>query len=408
MSSTKLLTSFSILIIILLFSYDLLTYLSVLLSLKIIKLIYFSVLIILYLGLLNNKNETPKFTKDIFFSIILVFSILYLIRIFVDLYILNIVNKTYEGRFTYLFLFINSVILPLFFLKKIDYSKINFIKLYKYLIILLLVSCAISINEISKNGFIGNRYDANISLDTISFGHIGITLFLVGSTLLLNSIQFINKVIYISIMLFGLFIAMLANSRSPFVALISCILFYIIVIKRSYFIYLIFGLFILSFIFINEITIILEYFGTGFIDRFTMTLSEYNSEDVTSGRTNIYKISIDEFVNNPFFGNSFLIESAPFTGEYPHNVIIDSLIALGFFGGVLFITSVIITFRNSIRIIKLNQKYLFISLLFIQYFIYSMFSRSLTNLPVLWLSMFLVNYIKVNEINKIKLSNKLF
>jgi O-antigen ligase len=108
-------------------------------------------------------------------------------------------------------------------------------------------------------------------------------------------------------MIFGLFSAFIANSRSPIAALIICIIFYAIA-SRNYKMQLMFILsLVLIIIFIDNIDSILQTFGSGFVERILSTINNSAYSDVTSGRNILYRIGLEQFKDSPFIGSSFLI-----------------------------------------------------------------------------------------------------
>ncbi len=395
--------------ILLLLSYDLLTYLAIGFSSSSIKIVYYAFFLLIYIVYLifaNKKNKIYFYTNDFTFKITLFFCITYLIRVIFDLYIKGINHVIYTNRITYVYLFVNGVIIPLFFLKSINYEKINFNVLYLLYSLLIFISLLISYNNISKGILyaIGGRYNANETLDTIGYGHLGITFFLIGFYFFNSSSKLYIKFFSILIMIFGLFSAGLANSRSPLVALICCLLFYIFLTKKFKTLFVLIILFFLIVVNINKIDYFFQSYGSSFIERVIYTVSE-NHEDITSGRNIIYKETINNILNNPFFGKSFLVQTNFWGVTYAHNSILDAFHATGLFGGILYIIIIITTLKNAFQIAKKKNEYLFISLIFIQYLIYSMFSRSLISLPILWTTIFLVNSIYTFEkqhVNKIR------
>jgi O-antigen ligase len=84
---------------------------------------------------------------------------------------------------------------------------------------------------------------------------------------------------------------------------------------------------------------IIQYFGLGeifyemFISRFT-TVAGSSIDESAEGRAVAYQGAISQFLSSPFIG-SFLEERT--LKQYPHNIIIESFMALGIFGGLLFV-----------------------------------------------------------------------
>jgi len=392
-------------IIVMLFSYDLLTYIPREFSVSGIKIIYYIIILLFYFIYIINiqKNGRIHYHRgNISFLFIVLFLFLYLLRVVFDLYVNDIFYIVYKFKFTFIFLFFNSILFPLFFLRIIDYSKINFKKLYFVLSFLISLALIISYKDIANRliDSAGGRYSANIGLDTIAYGHLGITLFLLGFTFLINKSNLIIKIVSYTIMFLGIVSAGLANSRSPIVALMACILFYIFMTKNYKLFSIVLAIVVLIIFNFSKIDSFFQAYGSNVVGRIIFTLNNSGTTDVTSHRGEIYNQGLKIFINNPIFGNSFLLQEGSFKGSYVHNFIIESLMSLGLIGGLLFVTFLFSTVRNAYKLAKTNKKYLFISLIFIQYLIYSMFSRSILSLPLFWLSLFLVNNLYIFEKNK--------
>ncbi|MCK7519045.1 MAG: hypothetical protein MZV64_15630 [Ignavibacteriales bacterium] len=133
--------------------------------------------------------------------------------------------------------------------------------------------------------------------------------------------------------------------------------------------------------------------GSGFLLRFQRFV-----ESGDALRFQLYEEAIKEFLNHPIIGNQFVLENGIGAGIYPHNIFLESLMALGFIGGIL----ILILLFNSLKIcyysIKELDNYSWIRLLFIQYFIFSMMSGGIYNSPLLWIFMAL-NF-AVDKFNK--------
>ena len=104
---------------------------------------------------------------------------------------------------------------------------------------------------------------------------------------------------------------------------------------------LVFGLVMLFFnLLILPITKDLDFF---ILDRI-FTFFEFNSFEA---RNYIIESAIDDFLNNPFFG-SHIFDST--YNAFPHNVVIDALMSLGFIGGVLIIIPLTNYLKNIINL----------------------------------------------------------
>ena len=243
------------------------------------------------------------------------------------------------------------------------------------------------------------RFRGNASMDTIAFGHLGTTITILALSLLYQSdIRLWHKVLSIFSIIFGLFITIAAGSRGAIVALFVCFLSYLYI--NGHKLKILIGLPILIallFALIPILNDVLSSFGNHALERLYASIYDQSSlsSGVTSGRNLLYAQAIENIKNSPFLGSSLFIN-----GEYVHNSILETFMGLGIFGGILFVIVIANALISSFSLAK-NKKYLFVSLLFIQYFTYSLFSRTLILLPLFWLSMYLVIYLKIadNESN---------
>lgn len=393
-----------LLIILLLFSYDLLTYLPQSFTASIIKIIYYSLILffyIVYFLIIQNRGKLNFYAKDITFKISVIFCFAFLFRLLNDLYIDNIYHFIYANKFTYIFIYFNCILIPLFVLRTLDYSKLDFNKLYIIYTILILFCLIITFTDVIQGTVMrigSSRISANSNLDTIAYGHLGISLFLLGFAFYVNSHKLGTKIISVIIIIFGLFSAGLANSRSPIVSLIACIFFYIINEKKFRFLVYFSVSVFLFVVFIDKIDMIFRSFGSSFVERILFTFVNIDKVDVTSNRSGLYSTAIDIISNNPVFGSSFLIQKGSAKGFYVHNFVLEAFMSLGLLGGFLYITLIFVTVLNAFKLSRINKKrYLLISLIFIQYLVYSMFSRSIISLPTFWVALFLVNSILIYE-----------
>ena len=113
-----------------------------------------------------------------------------------------------------------------------------------------------------------------------------------------------------------------------------------------------------------------------------MTIFTFDVENA-SGRGAFYQEGIRMFMEHPVFGRSILL-MGDLRGGYVHNMIIEVFMAIGLLGGVLFLYINFKVFQYAYSLLKLNSRYSFFALIFIQYFIFLQFSRSISLLPVYW------------------------
>ena len=193
----------------------------------------------------------------------------------------------------------------------------------------------------------------------------------------------------------GLFVSIAAGSRGALVALIVCFIAYLYMnghkMKILIGLPVLAGLFILLLPILNDILI---SFDNQALDRLYNSIYDPNSMEagVTSGRDVLYQHAFENIWENPFVGSSLFIK-----GEYVHNSVLEAFLGTGIFGGALFLFIIISVLISAFRMAEKDKRYLFVSLLFIQYLTYSLFSRTLSMLPLLWLSMYLVIYLNATE-----------
>jgi O-Antigen ligase len=91
-------------------------------------------------------------------------------------------------------------------------------------------------------------------------------------------------------------------------------------------------------------------------------------------RLNAQAIAIEDFVDSPVFGKHYINPDLE-SGNYPHNLFIESAMALGIFGLVLFLTIAFRAVKKLFGDFGLNHPLL--ALIFIQFFVSSFISGSL-------------------------------
>ena len=106
-----------------------------------------------------------------------------------------------------------------------------------------------------------------------------------------------------------------------------------------------------------------------------------------SGRNIYYNQGWAIFSDNPLLGQSFLLTSGDIKGDYVHNSFLESLMAGGLLGGILYIIMTLWGVTCSYKLINNRSRYIFFALFFIQMLTYSLFSRSFIALPLYWISL---------------------
>ncbi|MEW9613619.1 O-antigen ligase family protein [Shinella sp. S4-D37] len=221
-------------------------------------------------------------------------------------------------------------------------------------------------------------------LNPISLGHFGAML-MVQSIWAIVFFRVWSGVYWKCILFFGfisgLYLLASANSRGPVVASLACIVVVVIFSPPRYkSLILLFSVFFG--ISIMYISIYLE--DAHNISAFSRVFGGSPSQQAEQSlRPYLYSRALDVFAQNPWLGGA-LEDSV--TLSYPHNVILESLMAVGlFFGGIIIFCFSSLLYYSFFFINYFIRSGWF-CLIFIQYFIGSQFSGSIYGSTYLWCS----------------------
>jgi len=323
-----------------------------------------------------NINKSPSkvplaFKVFIFFWAILIF------RIFYDLHFRLDVHLKDPGQ---LWLYIFGICLPAVFsiLKSYRYINLGKALYWIYLLSILTLILTLFSNQLIfiDTTEVQGRQNANIALNTIIFGHIGTSVVLVSIFLLLKtSITTKIKIGIVLILIMATFVMLRAGSRGPLVALIIVLLFWTFSFKRNILTgaTIIFVTSLVTFLFINSILELIGSISPIIASRMEMTLYENDLSD----RQWFYGKAIEAFYDSPIWGKQFAIFRSNGEFSYSHNIVLDALMGLGIIGGSLIMYFLYKALTKAYTIIKIRDNHYWISLIFIQQFIFSMTSGAI-------------------------------
>jgi O-antigen ligase len=185
-----------------------------------------------------------------------------------------------------------------------------------------------------------------------------------------------QKAIALALIAAFTFVLMLSKSRGPLVGLAASLLFLLLFAPiRSRMIYL--GLLLIGF----AGTLLLEYFfGYSIVSE--ITIKFFAEMDGTAGdsatmRLVAWRAAWDQFMEHPLFGR-YLVESA--YNFYPHNIILEAMMATGVVGTLFLLAHLGITLRfcaRSIGSTMATKAELFVALLFVKELTQAMFSGAI-------------------------------
>ena len=221
------------------------------------------------------------------------------------------------------------------------------------------------------------RLTGNISLNPIALGHVGVLIALMGLVKEKQKATIWQIVFFCLLFLIGCFIVLRSSSRGPLVTMIGILAFYLFARSKTL---------IVSSLWIIVLVLTILFFG-GFFSDFVREVSPLMADRLvlsknedwllhfSTGRTGLYEMAVDKFVNHPVFGDSYALVF-PDGITYSHNVVLDAFMGLGFLGGMIFVFILLFGLLYSFRIVRFYRHYCWVGLLCVSYIIRHMFSGS--------------------------------
>jgi O-antigen ligase len=127
---------------------------------------------------------------------------------------------------------------------------------------------------------------------------------------------------------------------------------------------------VFGFIAVNAITEFLENEFPLIYNRFI----NIQADGSTHERIAAYNDAWKQFINAPIVSSDFVLTSGIGRGWYPHNIVLESLIALGIIGGIIIIVLLTKGISNTMMTFRKKQIEGFIGIIFMQYMILHMVS----------------------------------
>lgn len=377
-------------IIFIMFGFDVRTYLGGFIPINLItSFLIIMIIPISFLFFCKYKRKPLKHKIVFFDSLFCCFFIIYGIRLFINLYIDGIEQYIFNNNITCFVYLIFLCVIPFYIFRKIKWAYIDMKFVLSVLLFLYFTGLILSFKTILSDLASGIEYyqgraDANNFLDTIGYGHLGLS-FILACYSYYSQIG-MKKWIFYSFTLFGLLSMSLANSRSPFLALliILIIIFFDHIRLRRIIICCIFA-FLLYYNIDNIDLFFKNYFNSPVIERIMM-IFEMGMEDASNGRDTLFSAGLRQFEQSPIVGESIVLTRGVFKGAYVHNSIIEVLMGVGLIGFIFYALLNIYAISCAIKLIRRNSQYKFFAFIFIQYSVFLLFSRSLLLLPLYWSS----------------------
>ena len=354
------------------------------------KSIVFLVYLVCFYRLASHKGKLLLVNIPLFLILIL-----YSIRLLLDLSIFNISNPLYSTPYILLYFFLLTL-LPVYNILKTGFY-LNIPKFIKYSGVLLLIINVGYLLVTLNNGLgLADIFNSRISVvdqnnsDKSIINPIIVGLY--GASLSIYSLYKIlikSKASMLCIFMFflGLFNLAVSASRGPLLVII--ILIFLLILKfftstkKGFNTF--FGIcigYIISFFIVYPFVKQFDFFLVQRVEAFFMFEEET--------RNLIIESAMNDFFNNPIFG-AHIFDSA--YNSFPHNKIVESLMACGLIGGVFMIYSFkpfLINLYN-VGFKKVNTDYGWMVVIISPFVIIGFTSGSFWSAPEFWVSLSLLS-----------------
>jgi O-antigen ligase len=237
----------------------------------------------------------------------------------------------------------------------------------------------------SQDVTLHGRYQGNDILNSVSYGHMGVTAIILGLFVLLQ-IGRVKRAWYLRVgaaatVCLGAFSILAASSRGALVAgiVVVPLIGYLGLRCGSRFITVAMCI-VLAVVFSVSAT----YFSRNGLklDRLLASAAAY---DTTSDSVNIRHSMIRdawlEYMDHPWLGSSIVERNALI---YPHNALVEAFMATGTFGGSAFALLILAAIYRAMRFIRRDPAMAWIPVCFLQQLIGAMFSGGLYGNVPLW------------------------
>ena len=232
-------------------------------------------------------------------------------------------------------------------------------------------------------------------LNPISVGYLGATMVVLSAVGVFrpsrNRVALVNQAFFALCGAAGVFTLVIAASRGPAIAIAVAMLIYCLVPFRP-------GRAVVGLGLIGAGAV-----GVSIVRRFVLARYEFDIysrfldaaegyDNSANAREEAYAGAWQQFINNPFFGDAIVERS---TGGYPHNLILEALMATGFLGGIAYILMVGLMAVAALRLLNREDGYEWLALLAIVFGLSGMFSGTHYTSDIQWLTLVLVTVTEI-------------
>jgi len=237
----------------------------------------------------------------------------------------------------------------------------------------------------SQDVILHGRYQGNDILNSVSYGHMGVTAIILGLFVLLQ-IGRVKRAWYLragaaGTVCLGAFSILAASSRGALVAgiLVIPLIGYLGIRCGSRFVTVAMCI-VLAFV----LSVTATYFSRNGLklDRLLASAAAYDTtSDSVNTRHNMIRDAWREYMDHPWLGSSIVERNALI---YPHNAMVEAFMATGTFGGSAFALLILTAIYRATRFIRRDPAMAWIPVCFFQQLIGAMFSGGLYGNVPLW------------------------
>ncbi|ALI53967.1 O-antigen ligase family protein [Celeribacter marinus] len=218
------------------------------------------------------------------------------------------------------------------------------------------------------------------SLNPISLGHVGATVFLIAYWKLRHDrVSLVTTLAYLATAGFGLVGIGMSGSRGPFIAALASVLFIeaskggrAIIWKATILLVPLLSLSV-------DLTALDKFFGINLFDRLDAAIQL--TDPSALGRNAQYASAWRMFLDHPVLGAT--LEDPAFR-IYPHNIVLEALMATGFIGTAFLLGFLLSVLFRAFTLATKNSEYAAFSALYVQHFVAGQFSSSLYLVNTMW------------------------
>ena len=338
-----------------------------------------AVVLLLSLFIIFSRKARFKIDKYLFSWII--FLIVFTLIICWDIFSGKVIANDRNQILLFLFL----INFPLIFSLRSSLMHIEFDKVFNYVYYVSILTTLFIIytqpDVFSIGKMIEERVGGSVAFSTISFGHFCSTISLLALyNILYRDKNKVQTVLSVFIFLFGMFCMIKSGSRGPVFSMILIGVFvYVVRSKNVVSIFKRVAIVAMSLLMVLRLFLIILAKISPYMER-RLRVSIENGD--LGGRQTYYDLAFEYISTNPFFGKQFLLKFSEDDYFYTHNLFLDILIASGLFGLVFFVIILVKVFKNIVYIFKYEKSYIWLCLLFLQYFTFHFLSGAFYMDPI--------------------------